>query len=168
MFDFFKICRYQAVYSVLLVMVMGAASLHLKNAAACTSNIFIVPPQEGAVAGQGVRFTLFVQNPGTTKIISAEYDSVMVTLGLDDQTRTVKATGVETGPDGTVTVPAGGFSKLTYEFLLPRDMAGTVSLTLEDFKSGPVLFAAAPPVAQQVREEENASQGPAGHRRKTN
>lgn len=44
------------------------------------------------------------------------HDSVMVTVGLNDQNRIVKAICVETAPDGTVTVPAGGFAKLTYEF----------------------------------------------------
>ena len=152
-----KINRFMAVFFV--VLALGAGPLHLTSAKAFPSNIFIVPPQGNAVAGQPTRFTLFVQNPGTTDIISKAYDSVMVTVGLNDQKRIMKAIGVETAPDGTVTVPAGGFAKLTYEFELPHDMAGTVSLTLGDFKSSPVLFAVAPPVEPQVRETENTSQG---------
>jgi len=142
-----------------VIFVLGAGPLHLTSATATTSNVFIVPPQEHAVAGQPVRFTLFVQNSGTTDIISKDYNSVMVTVALSEQKRLVKAIGVETVPDGTVTVPAGGFAKLTYEFELPRDMAGTISLTLGDFKSAPVLFSAAPPVEPQAREAENAGQG---------
>ncbi|NDY73190.1 hypothetical protein DO021_03940 [Desulfobacter hydrogenophilus] len=152
-----KSIRLIAVFFV--IFALGAISLHLTSARADTSNIFIVPPQENAVAGQPTRFTLFVQNPGTTDIISKDYDSVMVTVGIDDQKRVVKAIGMEIAPDGTVTVPAGGFAKLTYEFELPQDMTGTVSLTLEDLKSSPVLFAAVPPVEPQDREEEHASQG---------
>lgn len=146
-----------AVFFVILAL--DAVSLHLTSARAGTSNIFIVPPQENAVAGQPTRFTLFVQNPGTTDIVSKGYDSVKATVSLNDQTRVMTALCMETAPDGTVTVPAGGFAKLTYEFELPQDMTGTVSLTLEDFKSGPVLFAAGPSVEPQDREEENASQG---------
>ncbi|WP_462269638.1 phospholipase A [Desulfobacter sp.] len=157
MSDALKNTRLMAVF--LIIFALDAVSLHLTAARACTSNIFIVPPQENAVAGQPTRFTLFVQNTGTTDVISKDYDSVMVTLGLNDQAHVVTAICMETAPDGTVTVPAGGFTKLTYAFELPQDMAGTVSLTLEDFKSNPVLFAAVPPVEPQAREEENASQG---------
>ncbi|WP_319576796.1 phospholipase A [uncultured Desulfobacter sp.] len=146
-----------AVFFVILAL--DAVSLHLNSARADTSNIYIVSPQGNAVAGQPTRFTLFVQNSGTTDVISKDYDSVMVTVGLNDQTRVVKAICMETAPDGTVTVAAGGFAKLTYEFELPQDMTGTVSLTLEDFKSGPVLFAAGPPVEPQDLEEEHANQG---------
>ncbi|PIE62501.1 MAG: hypothetical protein CSA25_04745 [Desulfobacter postgatei] len=133
--------------------------LHLTCAAASTSNVFIVPPQENTVAGQTTQFTLFVQNSGTTNIISKDYDSVMVRVGLNDQKRLVRAICVETTPDGTVMIPAGGFTKLTYEFELPQDMTGTVSLALEDFKSSPVLFAAVQSVEPQNRKRENPSQG---------
>jgi len=152
-----KITRLMAVFFITLIL--GAGPWHLTSARASTPNIFIVPPQENTVAGRPTRFTLFVQNPGTTDIISKDYDSVMVTVGLNDQKRSVKAVCVETAPDGTVTVPAGGFAKLTYEFELPQDMTGTVSLTLEKFKSSPVLFAAVPPVGPQDREEKHANHG---------
>lgn len=142
-----------------VILALGAGPLHIASARASTTKIFIVPPQENTVAGQPTRFTLFVQNSGATDIISKDYDSVMVTVGIDDQKRVVKAIGVETAPDGIVTVPAGGFAKLTYEFELPQDMTGTVSLTLEDFKSSPVLFAAVPPVEPQDQEEKNAGLG---------
>lgn len=148
--------RYLAVLFVILALV--TEPLHLSSAAASTSNIFIVPPQKKVVAGQSTRFTLFVQNSGATDIISRDYDSVMVTVEIGDQKRVVKANSVETAPDGTVTVPAGGFAKLIYEFELPQEMAGTVSLTLEDFKSSPVLFAAAPPGESQALEEKDPGQ----------
>nr|WP_320015995.1 phospholipase A [uncultured Desulfobacter sp.] len=157
MFYPLKSTRLMAVFFVILAL--NTVALHLTPARAGTSNVFIVPPQENAVAGQPTRFTLFVQNPDTTDIISKNYDSVMVTVGLNDQKRIVTALCMETAPDGTVTVPAGGFAKLTYEFELPQEMTGTVSLALEDFKSGPVLFTAEPPVEPQDREEENANQG---------
>jgi outer membrane phospholipase A len=142
-----------------VILTLGTTALHLTSARAAKSNIYVVPPQKKAVAGQPTRFTLFVQNDGTTDIISTDYDSVMVTLGLDGQTRVVKAIGELTAPDGTATVPAGGFTKLTYEFELPQDMTGTISLTLEDLSSNPVLFAAAPPVEPQDLKKEITSQG---------
>jgi phospholipase A1 len=148
---------YTALLSVILAF--GAAPLLLTSATASTSNIFVVPPQENAVAGQSVRFTLFIQNTGTEDIISNDFDSVMVALKLNEQVKVVEAIGVETVPDGAVTVPAGGFTKQAYEFILPRDMAGTVSLSLKDFKSAPVLFAAGPAVQPQARQKEHPNQG---------
>ncbi len=125
-----------------MILILGAEPLHLTSAMASESNIFIVPPRQNAVAGHPAQFTLFIQNTGTEDIISKDYASVMVALKLNGRAQVVEAIGVETGPDRMITVPAGGFAKLTYEFKLPRDMAGTVSLSLEDFKSPPVLFAA--------------------------
>ncbi|MCG8549958.1 MAG: phospholipase A [Desulfobacterales bacterium] len=144
---------------LLIILILGADPLHSASAMAPTPNIFIVPPRQNAVAGQPTHFTLFIQNTGTEDIISKDYGSVMVALKLDGQAQVVEAIGVETGPDRMITVPAGGFAKLTYEFKLPRDMAGTVSLSLEGFKSPPVLFAAGPTVQPQAGEGENASQG---------
>ncbi|MCW8800121.1 MAG: hypothetical protein OQK71_04265, partial [Desulfobacter sp.] len=75
-----KSTRLMAVFFVILAL--DAVSLHLNSARADTSNIYIVSPQGNAVAGQPTRFTLFVQNSGTTDVISKDYDSVMVTVGL--------------------------------------------------------------------------------------
>lgn len=150
-----KTTRFTAL--IFVVLTLTTSPLHLISAGESTSNIFIVPPQEKATAGRPTRLTIFVQNSGTTDIISKDYSSVMVMVETDDQKRLVKAMCVESASDGTVTVPAGGFTKLTYELELPQEMTGTVSLALEDFKSGPVLFTVAPPVESQDREEENAS-----------
>ncbi|NWH03754.1 phospholipase A [Desulfobacter latus] len=152
-----KTTRLMVVFFV--VLALDAVALHLTSARACTSTTFLVPPRENAVAGQPTRFTLFVQNAGTTDVITTDYDSVMVTLRVNEQTHVVRAICMETAPGGTVTLPAGGFAKLTYAFELPQDMTGTISLTLDDFKSSPVLFAAVPPVEPQNREVESASQG---------
>ncbi len=141
-----------------VILTLGADPFHLTSAAASTSNLFIVPPQENAVAGQSTRFTLFIQNTGTEDIMSKDYDSVAVALQLDDQEHIVEAIGVETASDGMVTVPAGGFAKRTYEFKLPQDMAGTVSLSLKDFNSHAVLFAAGPAVQPQAGEKESQGQ----------
>nr|WP_319495046.1 phospholipase A [uncultured Desulfobacter sp.] len=150
-----------AILSVIffVIIAFGADAFHLTPARASTSNIYIVPPQENAVASQPTRFTLFVQNTGTTDITSTDYASVMVALSSEGQTHRVKAVGVKSNPDGTVTIPAGGFAKLTYEFELPQEMTGTVSLALEEITSNPVLFAAAEPVEPQEREEKITGQG---------
>lgn len=155
--DTIKTAALRVIFFVILVF--GAGTFHLTAARAATSNIYIVPPPKTAVAGQPTRFTMFVQNPGTTDIISTDYTSVMVSLTSDGQTHHVKAMGAENTPDGTVTIPAGGFAKLTYEFELPQEMTGTVSLALDDVKAGPVLFAAGAPVESQEAEEKITGQG---------
>ena len=149
--------RRSAIFFVILALCISTC--HVMSANASTSHVYIVPPPKNAVAGQPTRFTLFVQNTGTTDIISTDYASVMVELSADGQTHSVKAVGVEHNPDGTVTIPAGGFAKLTYEFELPQEMTGTVSLALEDANAGPVLFAAGAPVETQEGEKKITSQG---------
>lgn len=142
-----------------LIIALCISTFHAISAKASISNVYLVPPQKNAVAGQPTRFTLFVQNGGTTDIVSTDYNSVMVSLSADGQTHRVKAMGVGIPPGGTVTVPAAGFAKLTYEFELPRDMTGTVHMALADVNAGTVMFTAGAPVIPQTREEKISSQG---------
>ncbi len=152
-----KTVRLSAIFFVILAL--GTSTFHLTSARASTSHIYLVPPQTNAMAGQPTRFTVFIQNAGTTDIVSTDYNSAMVVLSSDGQTHRVKAVGVEIPPGGTVTIPAGGFAKLTYAFELPQEMIGMVSLALEEVNAGPVLFAAAAPVETQTRKEKISSQG---------
>lgn len=123
-------------------------------AAAAGIQPFIVPPQEAATAGTPTRFILFLQNMGNGAIQTTDYNRMDLTLEKEDtpEVRT-EALPVDRNPAAPVTIPAGGFVKLAYEFTLPQDFDGTIRMSLDGIVATPVLFSAAPmPIKERTEQ----------------
>jgi phospholipase A1/A2 len=114
--------------------------------------IYIVPPQGDVFAGRLVRFNLFIHNPENRPVITHKYGRFMVTLKKADEVRAVEAAPVDSGSDMSITLPAQGYAKREYQFLLPESMDGNVTLSL-DMETAAVLFAAKVlPVEEQTEQ----------------
>ncbi|HCY88346.1 MAG TPA: hypothetical protein DHV36_24630 [Desulfobacteraceae bacterium] len=115
--------------------------------------LWLVPPQGEATAGSQIRFTLFIENPDTSPVTTTAYARLMVTLKTPASFKVVEAVPAGGNPDYAITIPAQGFAKQVYTLPLPEQMSGNVSLSIEAFNTGPVLFAAAPmPVEMQTEQ----------------
>ena len=112
------------------------------SAKADLPTVFISPPKEAAVSGQKAKFTLFMHNPTDSVFITRAYPSLIVTLGAGDEQTVVKAIAEDPFSNSTISIPAGGYIGQTYGFVLPEQMSGTVSLSIKEFTTGPVLFTA--------------------------
>lgn len=115
--------------------------------------IFIVPPQGEIVAGQETRFTLFIHNPEDNTVHTREYTRLMVDLTTPNNFHVVEAVPVDTNQDDTITIPANGYAKQEYTFLLPEQMSGNVSLSIKAYSAGPILFSADPMPLDQRTEQ---------------
>jgi len=117
------------------------------------SGLFIVPPQGEIVSGKETRFNLFIHNPETKPHTTKIYGRVMVTLVTPNDILEVEAYPVNENSDFSITIPAQGYLKQEYTFILPEQMTGNIKLSLEAFGAGPVLFAASPPPLVEQTEQ---------------
>lgn len=105
-------------------------------------SLYIVPPQGEVLSGKKARFHLFVHNQGTQEITTRAYGRISVTLVTSNDVHRVAAVPIGAELDFSVTIPAGGFIKQEYAILVPETMGGHISMSLDGFDAGPVLFAA--------------------------
>ncbi|MCG8616445.1 MAG: phospholipase A [Desulfobacterales bacterium] len=141
-----------SVFSIALA-VLFSIGLTPPPSFARSSELWIVPPQGEATAGTKTGFTLFIRNPDTRPLTTTAYARLMVTLKTPADVRVVEAAPVNGHPDYSITIPAQGFAKQDYAFILPEQLSGNITLSIEALDAGPVLFAAAPmPVEMQTEQ----------------
>ncbi len=140
----------------LRMIVLGAVSLFFvvpSSLLAQEPGVYIVPPQGNVVAGRIVRFNLFIHNPENVMVISHKYGRFMINLKKADEFRTVEAAPVDSDSDLSITLPAQGYAKREYQFLLPESMDGNITLSLDMEDAPPVLFAAkVAPIEEQTEQ----------------
>jgi len=141
---FLKLCLLWAVF----LFFVAPSSLLAQE-----PGVYIVPPHGNVVAGKIIRFNLFIQNPESEMVISHKYGRFMVTLKKMDEVRTVEAVPVDSDSDLAITLPAQGYAKREYQFLLPESMDGNITLALDMKDVPPVLFAAKiAPIEEQTEQ----------------
>ena len=117
------------------------------------SGVYLVPPQGEVISGRETRFNLFIHNPDAAPVTTKAYGRVMVTLTTPNNIKIVEASPVNGTPDLSLTIPALGYVKQEYVFSVPESMTGNISLSLNTFGAGPVLFAASPPPIEKQTEQ---------------
>ncbi len=133
-------CRGFWVYAVMM-FVLAAGLPALVQASA----LFIVPPQGEVTAGTQTRFTLFIHNPEPSIVTTRAYAALNVVLVNGSEQQVAKAVLAPAPQDNAIALPANGYAKQEYGFLLPESMRGSVTLSLEAHDAGSVLFNALPP-----------------------
>ncbi len=150
---FLNICRNRISYFYLIsIVILGLLWIGIP-AGAQNSGLFIVPPQGEIVSGKETLFNLFIHNPSTTPLTTKAYGRIMVTLTTPNNIKVVEASPVDGTPDLSITIPAQGYVKQEYIFLVPESMTGNINLSLKAFGAGPVLFAASPPPLEKQTEQ---------------
>ncbi len=133
-------CGILGVYS--LIMFALAVGLPAQVQA---SALFIVPPQGEIIAGTQTRFTLFIHNPEPSAVTTHAYAALNVVLANNSEKQVVEAVPAPVPQGKALTLPASGYAKQEYAFLLPDTMQGSVTLSLETHNAGSVLFNALAP-----------------------
>ncbi len=113
-----------------------------------TAELVLVAPQASEYtplrAGSSIQFIVVFTNPWDEAVLVP--DILPLTLTRDKETRDKEACGVTArlvGPQGDI--PAKGFLKQTYEFDLPRQMTGLLSIAHTGSKANIAMFKASEP-----------------------
>ncbi|MBU1386917.1 MAG: phospholipase A [Proteobacteria bacterium] len=125
-----------------LIVILSLFSFFMvQPALAQDMKVFIVPPQAEVLAGQMARFILFFQNPDNKAMNTGIDNRIMVTIEKNEKRIVIEAMPTDLNTDAGLTIPANGYMKREYQFLVPQTMDGYIRLYLEAFNAGPVLMA---------------------------
>lgn len=148
---FLNTCCKKISIEWLIFLILFGLSWGNGPVAAQEAELYIVPPQGEIVSGKEARFNLFIHNAKAVPHTTKAYGRLMVTLSTPNSIRVIEASPINAAKDRSVTVPAMGYAKQEYSFVIPQSMNGNIKLSLEALGVGPVLFtASAIPVGKRT------------------